>query len=96
MFYTIAVLAGLITLEVIITIMVTRSNSETPRRASVVITMATFAMATFVGVWASPVRGSSAEDGLRPFLWFGLMNAVAFVAIMVASRQKYGKPRSSS
>ena len=95
MFYNIPVYVALITLELATIIIVIRL-SEAPRRASVAITVATFAAATYLGVWISPARGGAAEDGLRPFLWFGFMNAVALVAIVITSRLKYGKPRSSS
>lgn len=97
MFYNIAVYAGLIALEVIAIVMMARSvQGAQTRRLGVAVVLAICALTTYLGIWVSPVRGSSAEDGLRPFLWFGFLNASAFMVFVITSRLKYGKPRSSS
>lgn len=97
MFYNLAVFAGLITLELIAIIKMARSTYDSQtRRLGAAIILAVCAVATYLGVWVSPARGSAAEDGLRPFLWFGFLNASAFVVFVITSRLKYGKPRSSS
>ena len=97
MFYNIAVYAGLTVLEAIAIVMMARSVQDAQtRRIGAAIILAVCAVAAYLGVWVSPARGSAAEDGLRPFLWFGLLNVIAFVVFVITSRLKYGKPRSSS
>jgi hypothetical protein len=97
MFYFTITLAALLIAEVAAMAMMVRSTrTQAQRRGGMATILTVCALATFVGVWLSTMRGNTYyEDALGPFIWFGGVNAVGLVVYVIAL-VKYGKPRSSS